>query len=156
VKRLGDLLREAERALCAHSTGEWWDGERWHSATEAAPPQQPGESAAGYRDRVHAWVQQRRKLMQRYKAPIDVLLEDIHPAMLGTGPVNGPGRLAAARRFERRAEADRDERSASTWREIEADEIFEAVKPRRALPGQLSRSTSPTSAPGPLPQINCG
>jgi hypothetical protein len=58
----------------------------------------------------------------------DVLDEALH-AMTGDGPANGPSRRRVARQFGQSANADRDERSASTLSEIEADKIFEAARP---------------------------
>jgi hypothetical protein len=58
----------------------------------------------------------------------EVLGEALH-AMTGDGPVNGPSRRRAARRFGQSAGADREERSASTDAEAEAEMIFQAAKP---------------------------
>lgn len=128
-QRLSDWKRRANRAMRALEAGEWWDGTRWHSPEEHPEPRRRGESAEAYSARVQTWVRQRVKLMQQcYKAAIDVLLEDIYPAMLGTGPVNGAERVRAVRRFERSAQANRDERSASTAKEAEAEEIFNAAR----------------------------
>jgi len=104
--------------------GKWWDGKRWRASEDG--PNTAAEARA-------------------YKTALDVLVE-LNQAMIGDGPVNGAARVAAARRFGRSAEADRDERSASTLAEIEADQIFEAARPylhKRPLRNRLGFTDEP-------------
>jgi hypothetical protein len=125
-RRLGDLKRQADRALLAHQRGEWWDGRRWRRKDEAPEPRRPKESAEAYAERVERWIRERVVSMERAQWSADVLPE-LFDKMLGSGDADSPERLAAAQRFERGAQADREQRSASTGAEAEAEMIFAKV-----------------------------
>lgn len=106
-KRLSELRREFDRALEAAQRGEWWNGKRW--VPDAELPRTEAEARA-------------------YKTPFDVM-EEANRAMISDGEPDSDERLSALRRFERSAEADREERSASTPAEADAEMIFQAAKP---------------------------
>lgn len=105
-RRLGDWKRIADDAHRAGDAGEWWDGERWRPRGEF--PHTPAEARA-------------------YRTAQDVLSEAL-AAMVGYEP-NSDEAVRAAARFARSAEADRNERSASTLAEAEAELIFKAARP---------------------------
>jgi hypothetical protein len=106
--------------------GDWWNGKRWRPHDEL-----PGTPAEG----------------REYKTALDVLAE-LTNAMIGdSDEPDSPERMRAATRFVRSHEADRDERSASTVAEIEADQIFEKAKPwlRKKPPFRSGFTSQPAS-----------
>jgi hypothetical protein len=99
-RRLGDWKRIADRAHRAVVDGEWWDGKGWRPHSE-----HPRDAAEG-----HA-----------YRTAHDVLDEAVQQMTRG--------RQAGANLFGQSVRADRNERSASTAREADAEMIFNIAKP---------------------------
>ena len=115
ARRLSDWRRIADDAHAAAARGDWWDGRGWRPHTE-----QPRTAAEG----------------RAYRTAHDVLGEAVQQMTRG--------RQAGANLFGQSARADRDERSASTAQEAEAEAIFNLAKP--LLPGYRTKGRTAWTA----------
>lgn len=144
TKRLSELERRSKRAVQALKAGEWWDGKRWRP--KGIRPRTAAEGKA-YRTPHDVLAEVTSAALGGSGECVMTERPSDHMPLYDRVALDGTvvascvcagceaarkckcSACLAAQRFGRSAQADRDERSASTVEEIEADAIFEAARP---------------------------